>query len=133
MGYGMQQRDGHFRIAVEKLPAALLAVQAITEQKPREWGGSHFSSGMTVPEMLEAWSWKALCDPATGDLIDLVFFGKQLGAEAFLFQALAPFVDAGSYLEMLGEDGEFWRWAFDGQHMREQFPQGVRQRRILWE
>lgn len=27
------------------------------------------------------------------------------------------------YLAMQGEDGELWRWVFDGQHMREQFPQ----------
>lgn len=86
-------------------------------------GDSNFAQASTVAEILEAWRWEAQCDPTTGDLTHLLFFGEKLGDEETLFQALAPFVDRGSFIEMHGEDGELWRWVFDGQHMREQFPQ----------
>lgn len=30
-----------------------------------------------------------------------------------LFNALAPYVWPGSFIQMVGEDGELWRWIFD--------------------
>lgn len=39
---------------------------------------------------------------------------SQDGTEEEMFQAIAPFVEADSYIEMQGEDGEIWRWIFDG-------------------
>lgn len=65
-------------------------------------------------------------DPITGDLTDIHFIGEKLGDEKILFQALAPFVDKGSFIEMEGEDGDLWRWTFDGQQMIEQVA------RITW-
>lgn len=34
--------------------------------------------------------------------------------EEILFTALAPYVKAGSFIEIIGEDHETWRWVFDG-------------------
>lgn len=39
-----------------------------------------------------------------------------------LFNALAPFVRPGSFIQMNGEDGEQWRWVFDGSTCTEKSP-----------
>lgn len=39
-----------------------------------------------------------------------------------LFDAIAPYVWPGSFILMSGEDGQIWRWFFDGQHCIEQTP-----------
>jgi len=39
---------------------------------------------------------------------------SQDGSEEAMFQSIAPFVEADSYIEMQGEAGEIWRWVFDG-------------------
>ena len=128
MGYYMQQRDSRFRIAHEKFPAALAAVQALGQGHMNfRWVDPHFVHASTVAEMLEAWNWEGEFDPITGDLTNIYFAGEKLGDEETLFQALAPFVDKGSFIEMQGEDGELWRWVFDGQQMIEQTA------RITWD
>ena len=127
MGYCMKQRDSRFRMAAEKLPAALAAVQALAEQATSfQWVDSNFAQASTVAEILEDWRWEGEFDPITGDLTDIHFIGEKLGDEEILFQALAPFVDKGSFIEMQGEDGDLWRWTFDGQQMIEQVA------RITW-
>ena len=127
MGYCMKQRGSRFRMAAEKLPAALAAVQALAEQKTSfQWVDSNFAQASTVAEILEAWRWEGEFDPITGDLTDIHFIGEKLGDEEILFQALAPFVDKESFIEMEGEDGDLWRWTFDGQQMIEQVA------RITW-
>jgi hypothetical protein len=123
----MKQRDSRFRMAAEKLPAALAAVQALAEQATSfQWVDSNFAQASTVAEILEDWRWEGEFDPITGDLTDIHFIGEKLGDEEILFQALAPFVDKGSFIEMQGEDGDLWRWTFDGQQMIEQVA------RITW-
>ncbi|MHB1611988.1 MAG: hypothetical protein ACYCOU_19240 [Sulfobacillus sp.] len=117
----MKQRGSRFRMAAEKLPAAL------AEQKTSfKWVDSNFAQASTVAEILEAWRWEGEFDPITGDLTDIHFIGEKLGDEEILFQALAPFVDKESFIEMEGEDGDLWRWTFDGQQMIEQVA------RITW-
>ena len=49
-----------------------------------------------------------------GNVIDINFSGEKLGDEDQLWSAIAPFVTAGSYIAMMGEDGSHWRWFFDG-------------------
>ena len=128
MGYGMRQRDSRFRMAAEKLPAALAAVQALgKDHRNFQWVDPYFVQASTVAEMLKAWRWEGEFDPITGDLTDIHFIGEKLGDEEILFQALAPFVDKGSFIEMEGEDGDLWRWTFDGQQMIEQVA------RITWD
>ena len=36
--------------------------------------------------------------------------------------AIAPYVEAGSYIEMYGEDGDKWRYVFDGKTVKEVYP-----------
>lgn len=51
---------------------------------------------------------------------------QSAGDENRLFNAIAPYVKPGSYIQMTGEDGTMWRWAFDGVRYTHQNPT------ILW-
>ena len=40
------------------------------------------------------------------------FSGEKLGNDLVIFNSFAQFIENGQYIEMLGEDGERWRWIF---------------------
>jgi hypothetical protein len=46
------------------------------------------------------------------NIIDLEFTGEKLGDDTKLFNCIAQFVEDDSYIEMVGEDGDVWRWVF---------------------
>ena len=46
-------------------------------------------------------------------------FDSKKGQEDHLMEVLAPFIDAGCYMEWRGEDGYLYRWEFDGERMTE--------------
>jgi len=46
-------------------------------------------------------------------ITDILFEGEKIGNESSFFKAIAPFVKEGSFIEMVGEDGEKWRWVFE--------------------
>ncbi|MBS5935262.1 MAG: hypothetical protein KIC94_20620 [Clostridiales bacterium] len=48
-----------------------------------------------------------------GDIIDVKFYGEKYGDEEIFFNALAPYIETGSYLCFEGEDGAEWTWKFD--------------------
>ena len=48
-----------------------------------------------------------------GDICDVEFTGEKYGDEEIFFNALAPYVESGSYLCFEGEDEDTWKWAFD--------------------
>lgn len=50
-----------------------------------------------------------------------------LGGEDDFLKLIAPFVVAGSYIEMLDEYGTQWRYVFDGESMKVKYP------KIVWE
>jgi hypothetical protein len=53
-------------------------------------------------------------------VIGIMFEGeKSDSTEEEMFNVIAPFVKAGSYIEMQGEDGARWRWVFDGETCKE--------------
>ena len=65
-----------------------------------------------VIKKLEAKGYIAELDD-DGNIIDLEFHGDKLAYdEDQMFQAVAPYVKSGSYIEMDGEDGSRWRWKF---------------------
>ena len=54
-----------------------------------------------------------------GNISELEFTGEKLGSDFELFQSIAPYVQDGSYIWMLGEDGSQWRWVFQSGVCRE--------------
>lgn len=122
----MSQDYSEFFIAADKVSAAVEAIQDLHGHETlKDGSGRHFSwvdADFYVfddpTEILRCWRWEVELDGA-GNIVRLDFEGQSLGDDDKLFGAIAPFVKAGSYIEMIGEDGERWRWLFDGATMVE--------------
>lgn len=48
--------------------------------------------------------------------------GNNYGSISYPLEQIAEFVEAGSYIEMSGEEGRRWRWVFDGKTCKQVFP-----------
>ena len=109
MGYCITQTDGSFEFSDPD--GALKAIQGIPSGK---YGWTHHDSSVdNLRDALEEWRWDY-------DKYGLNFGGEKIGDDQVLFDAIAPFVKEGSYLQMQGEDGCIWRWYFDGKTCEEQ-------------
>jgi len=134
MGYCMEQIDSDFMIKAENVKAALQAIKKLAGKETiKDGSGGHFSwvetsdfvKAKTLDKAMDAWRWEITGpepedpenDPAEFDAI--TFNGEKLGDDAILFNAIAPYVEKGSYIEMQGEDGSRWRWVFDGKKCKE--------------
>ncbi len=60
--------------------------------------------------------------PKDVDVIGISFVGEKSSDEKLVFDLISPYVEAGSYIEMSGEDGEVWRFLFDGKSCEEKYP-----------
>lgn len=136
MGYNIELRDSKFFIAAEDKEAALNAMFKMWEpgNEGLMSGGSFGSNenekwyswmnlsssdwrNRTIPSLeqgLDEWGYPVQTD-TDGNIIDIWFDGEKMGDEDFMFKAIAPYVKAGSYLDFHGEDGELWRWEFNGE------------------
>jgi hypothetical protein len=139
MGYYMNQQSAEFKIKKTKVAKALAAIQALAKTPERMGGGSstgekwyswvdmkELADAKTLPDALVAWRWSGFINDA-GDLVEIDFDGEKLGDDAILLEAIAPFVEKGSYIEMEGEEGCHWKWCFDGKTMTE------KQGRVVYE
>jgi hypothetical protein len=73
----------------------------------------------TIEEVLDHFGWAPEHDDKE-NIIDLYFENEKIGQEDLLFKTIAPCVREGSFLDIDGEEGEMWRWYFDGTDMIEQ-------------
>lgn len=125
MGYSFHVEDAAFAIDASRKTRALAAVKALRGRfswvEPAE-----FTAARTLEDMLEVWGWDAEVT-SDGHVTGIDFAREKIGDEDVLFAALAPFVKAGSYIEALGEDGERWRWVFDGERC------AVQRARVVWD
>ena len=137
MGYYMSNREADFKIKSENIPGALEAMRKLATQTNRGSGGSwsskgktsssfawvdteKFANAKTLKDALHEWRWEV--EFMAEDIITIYFEGEKLGDDSILFDALAPFVEPGSYIEMSGEDNAIWRWSFDGKTCVEESP-----------
>jgi len=130
MGYYINQREAMFRIKKENFDAALKAVVELADEKHRSRmnGGSwkcgkrtswnyawvnmeELKNAKTLEDAMNCWGWEVYTEDE--DIVDICFVSEKLGQEEVLFDAIAPFVEDGSYIEMGGEDGGIWRWQFN--------------------
>jgi hypothetical protein len=141
MGYCMEMRTANFTIKAENRSAALKAIKAMAD-RPEDMGGGTYYGGTrqvahyswmngvdfhsfhTFPDAMDAWRWPVQEDATNddetfGDIIGIEFTGEKMGDDEKLFAAIAPFVEKGSYIEMQGEEGDIWRWVFDGEGVKE--------------
>ena len=134
MGYCIDVVDHYILIPTEQKAAALEAIKAMAVHD-NKMGGGRYSGGDTP----ERWfSWVDMQQLANAETLieafdawryDFVkyddgvvlenFEGEKLGADAFLWETLAPFIKDGGFMEVHGEDQYYWRWKFNDGKFRE--------------
>lgn len=98
----------------------LKAIQNLKDKR-YSWVDDNFHKINDLKDILEAWRWSpGFNEAGSGDIEEIEFTGEKAGDDFVLFDAIASFVEKGSFIEMVGEDGEMWRWLFDGKHCSEQ-------------
>ena len=134
MGYCIVLENSEFRIKTLDLAKAAQAIRGLHGSETiGDSSGRHFSwvdKGFHlldgIDNLLKAWRWAPeFADD--GSICGLEFEGEKSGDDEILFGALAPFVVADSFLMFLGEDGDRWRYLFDGKGMEIQYA------KVVWE
>ena len=120
MGYWIETIRSDFRIADEVGALVVLHALGNGNGHPQARSGGCFmwmhdedpASAASVHEALKMWMYDYDADKRT-----LTFTAEKAGDEEIMLAAIAPFVEAGSSVEMSGEDGYRWRWRFDGHRL----------------
>lgn len=140
MGYFVNITNQNFFVPKENFDAAYKAMCALNDRDDLKsggsWGGNGITSDNPRPEGMtyhpaKWFSWMPANYPAVCkdflsilkemgfeyDLDDsgnlgLVHYDNKTGAEGHFFEAIAPFVQDGSFIEWRGEDGSEYRWLF---------------------
>lgn len=115
----MSQMETSFFIAGEDIPQTLSAIHQLPNKR-YSWVND-FHNLYSLEEVMREWRWDINFDEE-GNVIDIEFIGEKLGDDPLLFEAIAPFVKDGSCIEMLGEDGDRWRWSFTNGSMKILYP-----------
>ena len=134
MGYFIEITEAKCSIPLSKADAALTEMKRLNEPEfnSQKNGGSYGPNGKskfwyswmpesfddfnTLDKFLEALGFDLKLDGAS---IHVVGYNNKIGQELLFMKALAPFVDVGSFINWQGEDGELWRWEFDGESVVE--------------
>ena len=133
MGYYASNPNSALVIKASNIAAALAAIKAMYETEdglasPKySWvDRDTVLKSETIEEALAEWRWDASLDEG-GDLYCVTFSGEKLGDDEDLWFNLAPFIEHGGFIEMLGEDDNRWRWVFWRGEMRTEYPT------IIWD
>lgn len=119
MGYYIKTIRSSFYIHDEA--GALAALRSLGNGKghPRALGSSFMwmrnedpSKATSVREALRMWMYDY-----DAQRRELRFMAEKIGDEDIMLRAIAPFVEAGSWVDMAGEDAYRWRWSFDGHRL----------------
>jgi hypothetical protein len=119
MGYYMHQTDSNFRIKAEHMGLLYLRLKQL--EAGRWVSQSTIDTAATVEEILREWRWAPRFD-AQLNMVDIWFDSEKSGDDDLLFNVLAEFVEADSYIEMRGEDDAHWRFWFTGSECHEITP-----------
>lgn len=121
MGYCVDMRDQEFFIDKSNIDKALQAIKEICKGKEDNFAwviNSDVYDADTLEEAMDYWGWQLEFDQ-DGNCNNIYCQNEKLGDDYQLFAAIAPCVKKGSFIEMSGEDGEIWRWVFDGKKCKE--------------
>lgn len=119
MGNYISQLDSNFRIKAGNIDKAYKAIIGLSGCY--QYLSELYKDKTTLEDVLLAWLWEACKDADSGDIDSIMFQGEKYGNNDILFDAIAPYVEDGSYIEMDGADGMF-RFVFNKGEMKEVFP-----------
>lgn len=121
MGYCIDQTDSKFTVKEANKIPAMKAIKAAFKGKGQiGWIREDELKGTdSFSEVMRKCRWD--CDLDDDDNVDSIEFqGEKAGEDIdVVFNAIAPYVEAGSYVEFHGEDGDLFRYVFDGSTMKE--------------
>jgi hypothetical protein len=119
MGYSIEQEATEFKIIAANVPKVLEAIHSIPPGD-YDWVDKNFRTLPTLEKTLDAWNWSIKLGPE-GNIVDILFEGQNDGHYEILMEAMAPFVEPNSYIQMAGEDHMRWRWIFKDGHVTKAF------------
>ena len=126
MGYCMWQEQASFTIKNENKEAALLALKELANTNELSWtDNSSVIKSKSLSEALNECRW-GMDENEEGDIVYIFFDGEKYGSEDIIFNTIAPYVEQDSFIEMRGEEGELWRWVFDGETVEQIYP------KVIW-
>ena len=76
------------------------ALQAVKKADIFPYAKRDLESAQTLEKALEEWGWSVVINERTGNIIDISFEGENYHNEDELFEALGPYVKAGSFIEV---------------------------------
>ena len=114
----MSQLYDRFRIPAAAKPAALAALKVAFPHEDDVRRAEDLEGALAKLR----WECESEGFCRQGDVVEIHFSGDVLRSDKMIFDAIAPFVEAGSYVEMMGDDGQMWRWVFDGHNCVEVHP-----------
>jgi hypothetical protein len=121
MGYCVRQVDSKFKVKIEDFPAVIDSLREhLNKVNMSGWyDKTEIINMTTIHEMLEEIGWSVKYD-LNMNITDIEFENEKFWeSDKAVVLAFAPFAEAGSFIEMLGEDGAKWRYVFDGNSMKE--------------
>lgn len=120
MGYTIEQLDSKFYMKEESKADALRALKVLfADDKDRDWIHAHdILNSHCLERAMAICRWE-LEEDGSGNCIGINFTGDRLGDDEDILRAVAPYVENGSYIKMLGEDGETWTWIFRNKELQE--------------
>ena len=110
MGYIIHQGETQFKIPRENFKAAFDALTPLIEEG-LAWDRKEDATDLIHRLINLRWEPKV----EKSGIVGLSFTGEKQGDEDSIFMTIAPFVEDGSFITVSGEDGDVWRYVFDGQ------------------
>lgn len=130
MGYCISQIGTNFEILSENKQKALNALKDYFKNNNNKDDILHYHPWVdedklflsnTLEDALYECRWEVDIDD-NGDISYISFIGEKYGDDEQYLNSIAPFVEKDSYIEFSGEDGELFRWIFDGETCKEIYP-----------
>ena len=145
MGYYIEQLDCKFFMPKENFSGAISVSKLLLTKETKNKNASgkrmwyspkneikidkHYAwvneqevlNATTFEGVAEAFRWDTEKD-SEGNVTDFIFNGQKYGGDELVFlNANAPYVKKGSFIEVQGEEGERWKWYFNGNTCEEYF------------
>lgn len=130
MGYYIDSCGCNFKMNKANADKALAAIKELFSQP------GYIAGWVNTKKVLDAETFEEALEEARFDIdsssdeyYDGIWFNgeKYSGNEVDVLNAISPFVEDGSYIEMSGEEGERWRWIFRKDGVEEKYA------KIVWD
>lgn len=134
MGYCISMTESKFRIKRDNIDRVITAIEDLAKNMSKEL--KYVACGeisYNIDEAFDSFGYMVhfaddrYNDGSAGDIVGIDLTYDKLWFDYDMFQAIAPYVEDGSYIEISGEDGELWRWCFKNGKCLEIYP------KIVWD